>query len=276
MLAHDISRTHVIATKPPDSPAVARSLTEFDALRWLSVPRIPHSVIVEFSGTPGVGKSYIADRLLAELQARGHDAHDGLKMVAATLPSRTRAVRKIRVAAVELVRSPVEASRIVRALMASGQPPKDLVKLAQNWLVVRSTMRSARRFGGIHLFDQGVIQQLCSIGFRGDWHPCLNRALPGRGRLGPDVIVRVTAPVALNAERLDTRSAHHSRVEGLSADQRLAELAKQDASLTEIEDHWTEQATLTTPVRRVAVSNDGALSPATIGLLIASIAGSAP
>ncbi len=239
------------------------------------MPRVPHSVIVEFSGTPGVGKSYIADRLLAALQGNGHDAHDGLRAVAATLPSRTRALRKIRVAGLELVRSPIEATRIIRALVKSGQPPKDLVKLAQNWLVVRSTMRSARRFGGIHLFDQGVIQQLCSIGFRGDWKPCLDRARPGRGRLGPDVIIRVTAPNALNAERLDTRSAHHSRVEGLSPDERAAELAKQDANLTEIEDRWTQQVLPVASVRRVEVCNDGPLTDETIDALIATIVSSA-
>jgi hypothetical protein len=229
-------------------------------------------VIVEFSGTPGVGKSYIADRLLAALQGNGHDAHDGLKAVAATLPSRTRALRKIRVAGLEFARSPVAATRIFRTLIKSGQPPKDLVKLAQNWLVVRSTMRSARRFGGIHLFDQGVIQQLCSIGFRGDWHPCLDLAQPGRSRLGPDVIIRVTAPTALNAERLDTRSAHHSRVEGLSPGERTIELSKQDANLTEIEDRWTQQVVQVASVRRVAVRNDGPLTPDTIDALIAAIA----
>ncbi len=230
-------------------------------------------MIVEFSGTPGVGKSYVADRLLAALQDRGHDAHDGLGAVAATLPSRIRALHKIRAAGIELLRSPLEAVRITRALVNSGQPPKDLVKLAQNWLVVRSTMRRARRFGGIHLFDQGVIQQLCSIGFRGDWHPCLDRALPGPGRLGPDVIIRVTAPAALNAERLDTRSAHHSRVEGLSPDERSVELAKQDADLTEIEDRWTEQVARAGSVHRVAVCNDGPLTAETIDTLIATIAG---
>ena len=232
-------------------------------------------MIVEFSGTPGVGKSYVADRLLAALRVGGHDAHDGLRMVAATLPSRTRALRKIRVAGVELVRSPVEALRIMRALARSGQPPKDLVKLAQNWLVVRSTMRSARRFGGVHLFDQGVIQQLCSIGFRGDWRPCVDCAQPGRGRLGPDVIIRVTAPGALNAERLDTRSAHHSRVEALSPDERSAELSKQDASLTEIEDRWTQQVSQLSTVRRVSLCNDGPLTASALDALIATIAGSA-
>ncbi len=227
-------------------------------------------MIVEFAGTPGVGKSYIADRLLAALRAEGHDAHDGLDRVAATLPGRARALRKSRIAAIEVVRSPVDAVRIVRAVISSRQPPIDLVKLVHNWLVVRGTMRAARRFGGIQLFDQGIIQHLCSVGFRGDWQLCLKAAAPGRQHLGPDVIVRVTAPTTLNATRLTTRPSHHSRVEDLADDQRLAELVRQDQVLTEIEDRWSEMAALPR-LRRLSVPNDGELTTEALALLISRL-----
>ncbi len=233
--------------------------------------RVPESLIVEFCGAPGVGKSYINERLLAALQADGHDAHDGLRRVAATLPTRSRAVRKLAVAATEALRSPIGTARVARAVGRSGQSPRDLVMLVQNWLVVRGLMRSARRFGGIQLFDQGVVQQLCSVGFRGDWRCCLDAAAPGPRRLGPDVIVRVSAAIETNATRLRTRDSHHSRVEGLTEVDRLAELVRHDQELDEIEAAWIDRARSSIDVRRVAMTNDGELDAGQLAGLVARI-----
>ena len=66
-------------------------------------------------------------------------------------------------------RIPCPRERLAIAVARSGQSMGDFVHRAQNWLVVRALFRRSRRRSGVHLFDQGVVQELCSIGYRGDW-----------------------------------------------------------------------------------------------------------
>ena len=189
-------------------------------------------MIVEFCGVPGAGKSYLAGALATDLRALGHAVSQPLEPVSPRRSAWSRIPRKVGRAVAEGVRHPVATTAALRAVGRSGQPSaRDVVLRSLNWLVLRSALRRARSSRGIHLIDQGVVQELCSIGFRGDAAAALDIADPGVERLAPDVIVMVDVDSSLADQRLEQRPGNESRLEGLGVDRRR-ELERQ-ADLTE-------------------------------------------
>jgi hypothetical protein len=164
------------------------------------------ALIVEFSGIPGVGKSSVAHAVAAALATTGQSVDEPLLFVAPALARSRRLRRKLRLAAFEAVTHPLSSGTLAIAVARSGQSMGDFVHRVQNWLVVRALFRRSRRRSGVHLFDQGVVQELCSIGYRGDWRAALRSAAPGADDLAPDLIVRVTAPVEAVQQRLAARA----------------------------------------------------------------------
>lgn len=247
-----------------------RSANVVDALvaRSGTKPEACASFIVELSGIPGAGKSTISNGLVRALVAAGHAADEPLVIVAPSLHPLRRSIRKLELAVVEVLRDPAAAVRLVVAVRRSGQPMRDLVHRSQNWLVVRALLRRARRRPGIHVFDQGLVQELCSIGYRGRWRECLDAATPGRADLAPDVIVRVAAPIAIAQRRLGGRRGAQSRVETLEAAEQERVLRHQDAELDDIERAWMSRFGDRRGSRRLEVDNGGADLDTVLGTLV--------
>ncbi|MGD9704282.1 MAG: hypothetical protein AB7Q42_18535 [Acidimicrobiia bacterium] len=222
------------------------------------------STIVEFSGIPGAGKSFLAHELAAALAADGQLVDEPLSVVSPQLRTSRRAIRKLWLAALEALREPVAAAGIAVAIARSGQSTRDLVHRVQNWLVVRALYRRSRSRPGTHVFDQGIVQELCSIGYRGRWQACLEAAAPGRRDLAPDVIVRVATPVGTATRRLAARSGAQSRVEELDAGEQDRVLRGQVVELDEIERAWVDRFGQRRGTRRVEVDNDGPIVGATL------------
>jgi hypothetical protein len=216
------------------------------------------AVIVELSGIPGAGKSFVARELVRVLASESRVVDAPLDAVSPSLGTARRVIRKLGLAAVEAVRDPVAAARLVLAIARSGQSVRDLVHRSQNWLVVRALLRRSRRRPGIHVFDQGLVQELCSIGFRGRWQACLDAAAPGSHGLGPDLIVRVVAPVPTATARLANRDGAQSRVEALDPAEQDRVLRWQAEQLDDIERAWLERYGDERGVRRIVLDNDGA------------------
>ncbi len=215
------------------------------------------AVIVEFSGIPGAGKSSVAHAVAAALATTGHSVDEPLSLVSPSLARSRRLLRKLRLAAFETLTHPVSSGTLAIAVARSGQSMSDFVHRAQNWLVVRALFRRSRRRSGVHLFDQGVVQELCSIGYRGDWRVALQGAAPGADDLAPDLIVRVTAPVDAVQRRLAARAGTQSRLESLSQHEQEAVLQRQAVELDEIELAWLERFGGRRGSRRVEVDNGG-------------------
>ena len=215
------------------------------------------STIVEFSGIPGAGKSFLAHELATMLGADGELVDEPLSVVSPQLRTSRRVTRKLWLAAIEALRDPVAAAGIAAALIRSGQTTSDLVHRLQNWLVVRALFRRSRRRPGTHVFDQGIVQELCSIGYRGRWQVCLESAAPGRRDLAPDVIVRVATPISRAAQRLATRSGTQSRVEKLETGEQDRVLRRQVIEVDDIQRAWLDHFGHSRGTRCIEVDNDG-------------------
>ena len=219
---------------------------------------------VELCGLPGGGKSLIASSVAERLGARGLEVTLPLAAVAATQPLGRRVGTKVLIALREVARAPVDSVHAVVAIHRSGQSRRDLLHRSLNWLVVRGLYRQARRRPGIHVFDQGIVQEMCSIGYDGaDWRACLPASGPRFARLGPDVLIIVVTSVDTALARLDVRPGHQSRLERRDAVKRRAELERQGCLLEQVERAWFELHGRELGTQRIEVGNeDGRLADA--------------
>ena len=97
--------------------------------------------------------------------------------------------------------------------------------LAQ-WLAVRDLLAGCHRSPGVHLFEEGVLQRLWTIGLRGghDTSARLWRNLDPARRT--DLVVVLDLPATEAAARLRGRPSRHSRVQALGSDAMLDELVR--------------------------------------------------
>jgi AAA domain len=227
---------------------------------------------VELCGPPGAGKSVIAGTLAEHLVARGIQVSQPLAVVAPTRRAGFRVGAKVLVASGELARAPVDSVRALAAIHRSNQSVRDTLHRSLNWLVVRGLYRRARSRPGIHVFDQGVVQELCSIGYQGgDWRACLTASGPGTAGLGPDLLIRVAASVETAVARLNSRPGSQSRLERLDVDERKKELERQSRMLGEIEQAWLERHGVALATQRIEVRNDDGQLAQTLGARIAHV-----
>lgn len=133
-----------------------------------------------------------------------------------------RVLYKLGNGAGETLRRPVSAFRLGQALIRSRQRSRlDVIRLSYNWLFLAGMLRRARARPAVELLDEGIVQQLWSIGFAGDdavvraWPPELLDA-----SVVPDVVVLVEAPLALVASRLECRGSRAGRLDRMEGPQR--------------------------------------------------------
>lgn len=197
-------------------------------------------MIVELCGIPGSGKSTLARDLVADLERRGCIADLPLEGVSPRAPKWSRLWRKACRGGMEVAIHPRTSAVTIRQVIKSKQPTgRDNVARSLNWLVLRAALRRARHAPGIHVFDQGVIQELGSLGYRGDVGAAVEIADPGKALLAPDVVVLVDVDPAVAEERLARRPGQESRIEDAGLD-RLGELERYGQLIEHVLGSWLE------------------------------------
>jgi len=184
-----------------------------DAAPAVTGPRAD-SLLVEFLGVPGAGKSALSSRLAGRLQRLPIPVHQPSRALAHDLGRLSRAARKSVHVALEAGLHPLASARAARVLASSGQPSAACAAgLLFNWLLVISLARRARRRPGLHLLDEGLAQVAWAIALEGR----VESALQLLGQLppgtAPDLVVTVHASLEAIAARLRSRPQQDSRLD---------------------------------------------------------------
>jgi len=177
-----------------------------------------HSMVVEFLGLPGSGKTTVSKRIAEYLSQWGLTILEPVRELSdrSGLSGSLRGYHgKSYLVASELMAHPAGSWRALRVLLRSGQPSLAvLFKVTFNWLMQCSLLRSCRSTRVVHLFDEGIFQALWSIGLEG--RPGVIREL--RSMLHdtlsrPDVVVVLDADPTVIADRLRHRGTRDSRAD---------------------------------------------------------------
>ncbi|MFT7649703.1 MAG: hypothetical protein ACI8Y4_004466 [Candidatus Poriferisodalaceae bacterium] len=175
-------------------------------------------MIVEFQGPPGSGKSHVVNELCELFDSQGIATSQPQEFVRPGIGGARRATRLAILVLKECVLAPRETVSTAVLIARGQQGMRNRIGRPVTWTVVRGLFRRARKHhDAIHLFDQGILQELASISFEGLPLP-ISYADPGAARLGPDVLVTVEAEPKLCESRLLNRPHKESRIERTESD----------------------------------------------------------
>jgi len=213
--------------------------------------RLPRSIVVEFCGLPGAGKTSLSSAVEQEW--------DGLvsrptRRIAPDVLAGRRLSRKLGLVAAEATRRPLLEARVAHRIARSGQPGAgEAAKRWVQWASTQSLMGRARRAPGVHVFDEGVLQALWSLALRGDPSATLRVLRDSTGRWSaPDLVIVLDPPVDLLVRRLRDRSSEHSRLQRLADDVGLrAELVRGRSLLERLVAWWEETSRIEGSVARI-------------------------
>ena len=187
--------------------------------------------VVEFCGLPGGGKSTLARTVVAQLRLRGVPTTEVMARLGPDAARAGRLSRKV-AAMVTAAAEPGSARLAVNVGFRSGQHDRrDQLARPVNLLVVRHSVRRARRRRGVHVLDQGPLQEWWSAALRADEGRVLALAAIDPAERA-DLVVRVDAPVEVLVARLEARGPRQSRLEGLEFEARARELERGEALLS--------------------------------------------
>jgi hypothetical protein len=198
--------------------------------------------LVELLGLPGSGKTHIARSVVDALTRGGTSAFLGPVGVGPEDPPARRIARKVSMLGMRALMRPIHSTRAAAAICVGQHAPADAMSRTLQWLVTQHALERAGRIDGLHVFDEGSLQALWSIGLRSDrdrWRRLLADLAAGRLTwVEPDIVVLVDAPRDVVSERLSTRTSAHSRTQRLSAAEMAAELRRGENLLDELATWW--------------------------------------
>ncbi len=174
-------------------------------------------MIIEFTGIPGSGKSYISRLLGEKLQEAGEKVSEPSRIIGHA-PALPRMTFKLLYTIHFILLHPLLASRLVSSIIRSGQrSPSDLIKSLVNILFLLGLVNRHRNSRGIVLLDQGLVQGLASVAYgASDELPFVFLEMVPL----PDALIRVRVSLDVAVSRLSTRkTGGGSRVEKAPEDE---------------------------------------------------------
>lgn len=185
------------------------------------------TVVVEFCGLPGSGKTTLAGLVATELAERELSGQIADAELSAAVSRSRRLRHKATAVAWQSAGHPLRTAGSARLIAASRQDSaRDAVAGLVQWLAVQQAVAVARRGAGVQLFEEGVVQTLWTIGLRAsrDVIRHLGESVPAPFR--PDLLVVVEASVDVVRDRLAARPSRHSRTQRLYREAQTEELRR--------------------------------------------------
>ena len=179
-----------------------------------SNPSAKGSLIVEFVGLPGVGKSTLSRRTAATIASDHPRVTEPTRWIE-NRSGPSRILSKGRYAAEHTLRHPRTAIDGLRTMRGTEQPTtSDFVRVAFNFQYVAGVVSHTRSTSAVTLLDQGPYQALWSIGLRSpvDWPDLLDRFENPLSRIAPDLVVLVEVDTETIADRLRSREGGDTRL----------------------------------------------------------------
>jgi hypothetical protein len=175
--------------------------------------------VVELCGVAGSGKSRLAAALVAALLERGVSAVDA--SFRATAEARSgRLTRKAGLVLASIASSPWRAGVTARAVASAGTGRRELLARTVNLVATDRLVRRGRADDVVSVLDQGLLQELGSIGVSGAAELTAARLHTDHARADLLVVVEVDGEEAV--ARLRQRGTGESRVERIPGDPREA------------------------------------------------------
>ena len=197
------------------------------------------ALLIEFCGLPGAGKSYLAGALLAGLRREGIPARAGDASIAPNIAPVRRIPRKLFAAGRVVLSDSAGAARVGLAIARAERDAVDVVSRSVQWFVTQQVLDRAAGGAGVHVFGEGVLQALWSIGLRGDPDALLEVLEAGAAPwIRPQILVVVNAPIDVADARLRARRSSHSRTQALGAGGRTSELRRGQELLECLVEWW--------------------------------------
>src|SRR5207249_11222992 len=125
-----------------------------------------------------------------------------------------RLLLKLRLVTAEAIFHPACAVHSAKAILATRQASAaDVIRLTVNWLFMSSLLRKTDHRTGVHIFDEGLLNALWSIGFsaRSADTPRILGEL-GWQRSRPVVVALLVSDIATVSSRIDHRHIGHTRI----------------------------------------------------------------
>jgi hypothetical protein len=216
------------------------------------------TVLVEFLGLPGAGKSTVARRVRKSLEQRGIPVNDS----ACALLNREDRIGRSLVKLAYVVNGFVNYPRYTvlsanSVLRTEQRSVADLAKTLFNWLFVSSLVRDYGNRAGVCLLDEGIFQALWSIGFsaKKDSTARMLEVLLGLIPF-PTAVVAIESSLTVIERRLSTRRNHWSRLEGCLVGGDADALTRAHALLQEAESAVSAVSEYHQHIHVLKVSND--------------------
>ena len=220
-------------------------------------------ILVEFCGLPGAGKSTLAAGLAGALAGRGLSTRDGAASIGPSIPSARRVPRKLLLTATHGLANPIASFRIGARIATAGHAgtapgPVNLGARFVQWTVTQRLFTVAQSSSGVHVFEEGLVQALWSIGLRGDVAPVLSELNRRPGSwIQPDLVVVVDVPADVAADRLRRRVSRHSRIQMRPGNEQMQELRRGELLLEQLVEWFLRDAAGSAgTVVRVSGEND--------------------